>query len=92
MACLRIVEYFHGPFPREFADYVLQQSRLRGIDLEIAQNYLADEELDTSGYAQLVHLNQHNFSQHCGTVFRAIMRVIIQLAVEMWQIKCAGKQ
>ena len=87
MATQRVIDYLHWPVPEGFAEFILQKTRLRGIDLQIARNYLADEEYDTDGYAQLVNLDKHAFSRHTATVFRAMMRVIINLAVEAWEAK-----
>lgn len=87
MATQRVIDYLHSPVPEGFADFVLRRTRLKGIDLEIAENYLADEEHDTDGYAQLVHMDKHAFSRHSATVFRAMMRVLISLAVELWEMK-----
>lgn len=85
MATARVLEYLHSPVPQEFKDFILKESRLQGVDLTIAQNYLAEPEYDTDGYAQLVHMDKHNFSRHSGTVFRALMRVLIRLALDAWE-------
>ena len=88
MATMRVVEYFHTPgVPKGCIDFVLHRARLRGIDMEIAQNYIEAPELDTAGYAQLVHMDRHVFSRHSANVFRAIMRVMIQMVVELWEEK-----
>ena len=91
MATARVIEYCHAAVPPEFRAFVLAQSHLRGVDLTIAQNYLSGPELDTAGYAQLVHMDKHNFSRHSANVFRALMRVLIQMSLELWETKYRNK-
>ena len=87
MATHRIIDYWHTPAPEAFVDYVLHRAGLTGDYLRIARNYRADPEGDTQFYADKMQLDKKDFCRKSGNMHRAVVPVLIELAIEGWKAR-----
>lgn len=87
MATQRIIDYWHTPAPEAFVEYVLRRAGLQGDYIKIARNYRADQEGDTQFYADEAALDKKSFCRKSGTMHKAIMPVLIELAIDGWRYR-----
>ena len=87
MATQRVVDYWHKPAPDGFVEYLFTAAHLRGKYLEIARNYRAETEGDTQFYADLAGLDKTDFNRKSGTMHRAIVAALIELAIDGWKAR-----
>lgn len=87
MATQRIIDYWHTPAPEAFVDYVLRRAGLVGDYLKIARNYWSEPEGDTVYYADKVCLDKKDFNRKSGTMHKAVVPVLIELAIDGWKAR-----